>query len=134
MYVVNWLRTLSATCHIVQQPVAIREGEKHRALKQTEMLNISGVIDAKQSVFPSNRFFKERALEPPRAKSVRREEKTSMPNLTLRFQHLAPCLFFDCSRALDYAKIWAVLWSGGALSKQTSPDKVLSIVVDMTMI
>ena len=56
-YLVNWLRTLSATCHIVQQPIAIREGEKHRALKQTEMLNVSGVIDCKRVGFTFKSLF-----------------------------------------------------------------------------
>ena len=56
-YLVNWLRTLSATCHIVQQPIAIRKGEKHRALKQTEMLNVSGVIDCKKVGFSFKSLF-----------------------------------------------------------------------------
>ena len=56
-YLVNWLRTLSATCHIVQQPIAIRKGEKHRALKQTEMLNVSGVIDCKTVGFSFKSLF-----------------------------------------------------------------------------
>ena len=56
-YLVNWLRTLSASSHIIQQPIAIREGEKHRALKQTEMLNVSSVIDCKTVGFSFKSLF-----------------------------------------------------------------------------
>ena len=56
-YLVNWLRTLSASSHIIQQPIAIREGEKHRALKQTEMRNVSSVIDCKTVGFSFKSLF-----------------------------------------------------------------------------